>query len=52
MTNTTTENTNQLEALQERCDAHEQEIAELKKQVNLLLEQLRLARHRGLLSKS
>ncbi|MFX4301645.1 transposase domain-containing protein [Alicyclobacillus tolerans] len=46
MTNTTTENTNQLEALHARCDAQEQEIAELKKQVNLLLEQLRLARHR------
>ncbi|WP_276326119.1 transposase, partial [Alicyclobacillus hesperidum] len=40
------ENTNQLEALQARCEAQEQEIAELKKQVNLLLEQLRLARHR------
>ncbi|SDX00789.1 Transposase [Alicyclobacillus hesperidum] len=29
-----------------RCEAQEQEIAELKKQVNLLPEQLRLARHR------
>ncbi|GLV14960.1 hypothetical protein Heshes_26450 [Alicyclobacillus hesperidum] len=37
---------NQLEALQARCEAQEKEIAELKKQVKLLLEQLRLARHR------
>ncbi|GEO27821.1 transposase [Alicyclobacillus acidoterrestris] len=38
--------TNELESLQARCEAQEQEIAELKKQVNLLLEELRLARHR------
>ncbi|KRW90638.1 transposase [Alicyclobacillus tengchongensis] len=44
--NTTTETTNQLEALQQRYESLERENAELKKQVKLLLEQLRLARHR------
>jgi len=46
MMNTTTDTLNQLETLQARCEAQEKEIAELKKQVKLLLEQLRLARHR------
>ena len=46
MTNTTTATTSQLESLQQRYEALERENAELKKQVKLLLEQLRLARHR------
>ncbi|WP_244885227.1 IS66 family transposase, partial [Alicyclobacillus hesperidum] len=46
MMSTTTETTNQLEVLQARYEALERENAELKKQVKLLLEQLRLARHR------
>ncbi|WP_083521314.1 IS66 family transposase [Alicyclobacillus kakegawensis] len=46
MTNTTKVTSNQVESLQERYEALERENAELKKQVKLLLEELRLARHR------
>ncbi len=46
MMNTTTVTTHQPESLQECYEALERENAELKKQVKLLWEQLRLARHR------
>ncbi|GMA52258.1 hypothetical protein GCM10025857_36150 [Alicyclobacillus contaminans] len=46
MENTVTVTIDQIESLQQRCATLEQENSELKKQVKLLLEELRLARHR------
>ncbi|MCL6577754.1 IS66 family transposase zinc-finger binding domain-containing protein, partial [Kyrpidia sp.] len=46
MENTGTVTIDQFESLQQHCVNLEQENAELKKQVKLLLEELRLARHR------